>query len=212
MIYCKTRYRGNTKSHVISRDTVNRGPVNRGIIVVTNNTIIVTNITIIVTNNTIIVTNKTIIVTKDIIIVTNNTIIVTKINTFQHHLCLMVYFNKKRWICFDWKRTRYFILRKSNVQKMLNELMCLYLWVYTSYSEVLSSETSVIRKLKVFRVIKHRKTRYKYNKAKALVANSNRRPAYSWVFLQTVSSVTWNLCIGPIILKEILIVTSSHIN
>ena len=33
MFYCKTRYRGNTKRHVISRDTVNRGPVNRGITV-----------------------------------------------------------------------------------------------------------------------------------------------------------------------------------
>ena len=25
MFYCKTRYRGNTKRHVISRDTINRG-------------------------------------------------------------------------------------------------------------------------------------------------------------------------------------------
>ena len=36
MFYCKTRYRGNTKRHVISRDTVNRGPVNRGITVYIN--------------------------------------------------------------------------------------------------------------------------------------------------------------------------------
>ena len=33
MFYCKTWYRGNTKMHVISRDTVNQGPVNREIIV-----------------------------------------------------------------------------------------------------------------------------------------------------------------------------------
>ena len=33
MFYSETRYRGNTKKHVISRDTVNRGPVNRGITV-----------------------------------------------------------------------------------------------------------------------------------------------------------------------------------
>ena len=33
VFYCKTRYRKNTKRHVISRDRVNRGPVNWGITV-----------------------------------------------------------------------------------------------------------------------------------------------------------------------------------
>ena len=33
MFYCKTRYQGNTKRQVISRDTVHWGPVNRGITV-----------------------------------------------------------------------------------------------------------------------------------------------------------------------------------